>query len=1032
MEELFSNVLTASLHGGIVIAVVLLLRLALRKAPKKYICLLWLLAFARLLMPFEIQSKLSLQPDTSAEWRTEALQTEPAAGGMHMPVIRPDQNAAAEPEPVVHRSQSPADPAVGTEQAAEPVRTEPVQEPFDWQEAACGVWLAVVCGFGVCSLVSYLRLKRKVREAVKTLGCWECAGIETAFILGFLKPKIYIPMGMSLTERHYILEHERTHLDRGDHWFKLVGYAALAIHWFNPLVWAGYVLLCRDIEMACDERVVQFMELEERKEYSAALLSCSSSRAHFTACPVAFGEVSVKERIMSVLNYKKPGFWISLVSVIAILFVAVCLLTNPAGKPDEDGGNGNAGETLPEETEPAAEGPGFDANLSESEILDLCRQALEELNSRESFHVHVEETCASTSNSYGNWSGTGEVRKDGENFLTESYDSDGRLSIGYMIHDGQFAMSVGGSWIWNGESHTDWVKSWLEDYSPEGKQVGFPEGTGVVSGDTVAFYAEWEDEDTFLHDFDGTFSFTFRADGSLASICKEFGCSEDDGSTLYYTQTLTVVEESPEETGGYFQALVEQVVTEEELDWIRLEQELVTEVPSNKTQYDKDFALGAGTMGWRMMRGEWFFKFGAENVTNTGLKLVVEYSEPYDLENTGISGQVTAGTEYFIERLEDGQWVTVPTTAETFTPIPEKTLGTGGQPDHQLGSQLWKASRRILPHRQLLYLHSDSGETDTQVCYAKFRLYDPNHDALLKQCSQAMDSLRNRDSFHISSYSWKSEKSLALSGTYVSKELWKHGADYLQARKNISLEDPSQVLSTGGEMWLDGKYYGLSWEGEDPHSPVSGWWLGVDGYLDDSNFETWTYGFEWYDSAVELVYQQGNTIYILQSYFSSDYPYSELAFTFDKQGNLTGLVKSMLPSLNCTQAEKVVDGELTVYSTDAQEAAEIIDRQDVSTPMSFSYAEDAAQYPDAVTTGFRNTGATTVTTPDQARALADKECTLPVHEAPDMRYYQSRVCYDPEAKMWRVELFWWQDFQEQFVYLDEQGITRMVVTCPME
>ena len=168
--------------------------------------------------------------------------------------------------------------------------------------------------------------------AVKIPGGWECDRIETAFILGFIRPNIYIPMGMTPEEQRYILAHERTHLDKGDHWFKMVGFLALALHWFNPLVWAAYILLCKDIEIACDERVVQFMELDERKAYSAALLNCSTNRAHFAACPVAFGEVSVKERIKSVLSYKKPGFWISLVGVIAIVFVAVCLVTSPARK----------------------------------------------------------------------------------------------------------------------------------------------------------------------------------------------------------------------------------------------------------------------------------------------------------------------------------------------------------------------------------------------------------------------------------------------------------------------------------------------------------------------------------------------------------------------------------------------------------------------------------------------------------------------------------------------------------------------------
>ena len=148
-----------------------------------------------------------------------------------------------------------------------------------------------------------------------------------------MKPKIYIPTGKSGDTKQQILAHERTQLYKGDHGIKMIGFLALALHWFNPLVWIAYVLLCKDIEIACDQRVVQFMELDERKAYSSALLQCSTNRVHYAACPVAFGEVSVKYRIKSVLNYRKPGFWISLLGVAAVGFVTLCLLTSPAEAP---------------------------------------------------------------------------------------------------------------------------------------------------------------------------------------------------------------------------------------------------------------------------------------------------------------------------------------------------------------------------------------------------------------------------------------------------------------------------------------------------------------------------------------------------------------------------------------------------------------------------------------------------------------------------------------------------------------------------
>ena len=334
MNELFQNVLTASFHGSIVIVAVLLLRLVLKKTPKKFLCLLWLLAGIRLLMPFEIRSDLSLQPDVEeipyvAEVREELPQTVPETRPQlsDYPVLPASPDAFAAPEFI---PEGYYEAVLGVEEPEEVTKAATVTESFDWMELLTWVWFAVACCFGVYTLFAYITLRVQVRDAIKIPGGWESDRIETAFVLGFIRPKIYIPMGMPGSVRKHILAHERTHLEKGDHWFKMIGFIALAIHWFNPLVWVAYILLCKDIELACDERVVQFMELEERKRYSAALLTCSANKAHFAACPVAFGEVSVKERIKSVLNYKKPSFWISLLGVIAILFVAVCLVTSPA------------------------------------------------------------------------------------------------------------------------------------------------------------------------------------------------------------------------------------------------------------------------------------------------------------------------------------------------------------------------------------------------------------------------------------------------------------------------------------------------------------------------------------------------------------------------------------------------------------------------------------------------------------------------------------------------------------------------------
>ena len=270
MATFLQTVLMTSFHGSIVILAVLLLRLVLRKAPKKFICLLWMLAGIRLLLPIPIESAYSLQP--------QSIQ---------------------------------------------------IAIPTNLRAVLAVIWIGLAIAIGAYSIGSYIHLRRKVLDAVKIPGGWESDRIETAFVLGFIKPKIYIPMGMSRETQKQILAHERTHLEKGDHWIKMIGFVALAVHWFNPLVWVSYILLCKDIEMACDERVVQFMELNERKAYSSALLRCSTNKAHYAACPVAFGEISVKYRIKSILNYRKPSFWISLLAVIAFVFVGICLMTSP-------------------------------------------------------------------------------------------------------------------------------------------------------------------------------------------------------------------------------------------------------------------------------------------------------------------------------------------------------------------------------------------------------------------------------------------------------------------------------------------------------------------------------------------------------------------------------------------------------------------------------------------------------------------------------------------------------------------------------
>ncbi|MDY6180406.1 MAG: M56 family metallopeptidase [Candidatus Faecousia sp.] len=1016
MNDFFQNVLTASFHGSIVILAVLVLRLVLRRAPKKYVCFLWVLAGIRLLMPFELQSSLSLQPEpievAPIRWEQPADPWEPAEpvrDNAVQPTFSYPAPAVTEPTPV----------SVEAPGASAPV----VKASFDWKALIPWAWLAVAALFGIYSLVCYINLKRKVRLAVKIPGGWECEGIETAFILGFVRPKIYIPMGMSRKERRYILAHERTHLEKGDHWIKMLGYIALALHWFNPLVWVSYILLCRDIEMACDERVIRFMEPEERKAYSAALLNCSANHAHYAACPVAFGEVDVKKRILSVLNYRKPGFWVSLVSVIATVFVAVCLVTSPKGsetsEPENDISANAPGETL------LAKETGFASNLSESEIAYTCEQAMNELLSRDSYCVQVDYSGESTSAHYGVTTCTATVRKHGDERLYLPMEN-GKLvaGAGRLWLDGRFASFYGDKWVWEDGSGGD-ADSWMNNFSPTGKQVTFPEGSGVKSGDTVSMAVEWTERE---YTYQGFLTYTFHDDGTIRSIISDYVYlvpEEDGGGQVRYHQELTLLEETPDQIDGKIRSVAEEVLTQEELETYRLLQDQVTEVPSNKTSYDKDFMLGSGQMGWKFADGEWFFKFGAEDVTPTGAKLVVECSIPYG-NATIASGTVQAGDTYFLEQLVDGVWTTLPTKG-AFRTIAPQTLGNGSTQTID-----WEENYGSLPGgfyrigNYYTFTYGD-GKTDTQVCYAKFRLYDAEFKTLLEQCRQAFVDLMYGEYSHIYSIEWNTE--LQDMEYYMTEEVWKNGADYLMDTRYVNRENPSVLEGHRGGMWRNGTTYDLEWAGDSVDSPISQW--NTNTYMTLTNFQLWSFNYEWYDGQVEDVFRDGDKIIIQSIYdFSDQYEVKQLVMSFDADGKLTGMRKLYLPTRNCAEKDKVVEAELAVIADSRETIAAVINGIDLTAIPSFDYAGEMAilerQQAGMRTKNFVNSSAVTMADTQAVIDRAIRDCTLPAEGGMEPGTNMANAYYDKDAGMWKVEFTAsWDSSIYQAVYMNSQGITVM-------
>lgn len=319
MSGIFLKLLNLSISASWLVLVVLALRLVLKRAPKWMNVLLWGMVALRLMLPFSIESALSLIP--SAETLSpEVVRFDPA------PTITSG----------VELIDNAVNPSLSESFAAAPLAS--VNPLYVWTYLAGWVWLIGLAAMLLYALVSYLRLRRGVSASIPLReNIYVCDEVPSPFILGIVRPRIYLPSALDEAQRGSVLSHECAHLARHDHWWKPLGFALLAVYWFNPLLWLAYTLLCRDIELACDERVLRGMDAGQVKAYSSALLACSVPRRMLAACPLAFGEVGVGARVKNALRYKKPAFWVIAASVTVCVIVAVCFLTNPRTDTDAAG-----------------------------------------------------------------------------------------------------------------------------------------------------------------------------------------------------------------------------------------------------------------------------------------------------------------------------------------------------------------------------------------------------------------------------------------------------------------------------------------------------------------------------------------------------------------------------------------------------------------------------------------------------------------------------------------------------------------------
>ena len=938
MAQFLNNLLTASLHGSVVILAVLLLRLVLRKTPKKYICLLWLLVGIRLLLPIEIRSDLSLQPEfTLPNWDLPGL--------------------------------------------------------LPW------VWGGVAACFGIYSMLSYRKLKARVREAVRIRGGWECDKIDTAFILGFIKPRIYIPMGMDRQARKHILEHERTHLDKGDHWIKMIGFLALALHWFNPLVWIAYICLCKDIEMACDERVVQFMELDERKSYSAALLSCSSRQMHFAASPVAFGEVSVKQRILSVLRYKKPGFWISMLGVAAFFFVAVCLVTSPAE------------EAEPVIVEVPAEAYTPNTPDEVSKTFDRVQNAWDAILSGERYHLFfADETYEGSVGWQVN------LYKNREDTLWTATDH--TTEEGYMVLDGvhyKFIDGSDGGWVPYEEPDT-LLDSLLEYFRLDGKVI-----TDIHSETKTNLGGNAYEELTFATHFtDDTGSAVsqpmkvfFDTEGNMTGMRVEN--VQRNGADIFSFSNFGT-DSAFNSMDDAYRTARENIIALEDVHPSRLE---------------------APTVDQQRMK-EWGIQYRVDD------DLLTRYgSEVWFCQADGYGMTVHTDNEYWLEKRTDTGWEKLEMIAEPQWDPANYTLGHGM---YTMTFVDWSGLYGPLPggtYRMGKKFEKMDNGGQTCIGYAEFEIFHndtgtADQTAAVEKCYAGVEELKKRETIHYK----------AATSTGDITEVWWNNGDYLtqsQMTRNIFPEytdgqelDPEDILqeiSHRASARKDGIGYNCVYENQAEHS---GDIIGMALSTLSADFAGWElYSME--ESLYLYPFERGNEVndfsardccitdekICFHQYWSDPGDYETLTFWFDPEGRIT--------RMESVSHYKDLEGYTTTFEIYDTSAEEIDARISASTENlivdPFSWNDAKAKYLGGEFNiredSFVNNGGTPVTDPVEAARLALKEY-------PDLGDYLSLAVFrDDTTGMWKVTIEAYVDYQSTYayrdVYLSDSGATQLLV-----
>ena len=336
MTKVFLYLANRSIRAGFLILAVIGLRFLFRKLPKGPQLLLWAVVALRLAVPFSPESPWSLLPSaellSSQATINTPLQRDPSILQAENEISVPATTEA--PHVVTGAAPTTAtQPQTGSSASPGALETPAASGLGDLDvffRICTAVWLLGMAAMISYGLISYLRLRKKLSVSLRQDGCiYICDEISSRFVLGLCRPRIYLPSSLSQAAKPYVLAHEQAHLRHRDAWWKFFGFLLLSVYWFHPLVWVAYVLFCRDLEMACDERAVMGMDARQRKDYACTLLLCAAPKGSFSVCPVAFSQNSIKARIKNLLQKKNARLWAGLLALIAALVVILCFATNP-------------------------------------------------------------------------------------------------------------------------------------------------------------------------------------------------------------------------------------------------------------------------------------------------------------------------------------------------------------------------------------------------------------------------------------------------------------------------------------------------------------------------------------------------------------------------------------------------------------------------------------------------------------------------------------------------------------------------------